>query len=89
VLAAITALKQICNHPAAYRTATPTAGGTLRQAHPLDQIVDNVFEADERVLIFTHFATWGEKLAKYLTARTGRAGRLLPRRPEPAGPATG
>ena len=27
---------------------------------------------NEKVLIFTHFASWGEKLADYLTARTGK-----------------
>jgi hypothetical protein len=72
VLAAITALKQICNHPAAYLgdDTGPLAGRSGKLAR-LDEIVDNVFEADERVLIFTHFATWGEKLATYLTDRTG------------------
>ena len=28
-----------------------------------------MFESGERVLIFTHFASWGEKLATYLTER--------------------
>ncbi|MEC8976486.1 MAG: C-terminal helicase domain-containing protein [Actinomycetota bacterium] len=37
----------------------------------LNEIVDAVFAAEERVLIFTHFATWGERLATYLTQRTG------------------
>jgi len=37
----------------------------------LDDIVDAVYEAGERILIFTHFAQWGEKLATHLTARTG------------------
>ncbi|WP_370324012.1 DEAD/DEAH box helicase [Euzebya sp.] len=72
VLAAITALKQICNHPAAYlddddRPLEGRSGKLTR----LNEIVDNVFEAGERVLIFTHFASWGEKLARYLTDRTG------------------
>ena len=72
VLAAITALKQICNHPAAYRRDDdqPLDGRSGKLAR-LNEIVDNVFAAQERVLIFTHFATWGEKLAEYLTARTG------------------
>lgn len=71
VLAAITALKQICNHPVAYRDVDdrPLEGRSGKLSR-LNEIVDNVFEADERVLIFTHFATWGEKLAAYLTKRT-------------------
>lgn len=73
VLAAITALKQICNHPAAYQADDEPLDGRSGKLARLNQIVDNVFAANERVLIFTHFASWGEKLADYLTERTGRA----------------
>ena len=67
VLAAITALKQICNHPAAYtRDDGPLEGRSGKLAR-LEEIVENVFAYDERLLIFTHFATWGERLAHYLT----------------------
>ncbi|MEL6983547.1 MAG: SNF2-related protein, partial [Actinomycetota bacterium] len=72
VLAAITALKQICNHPAAYRADDEPLDGRSGKLARLNEIVDNVFAADERVLIFTHFASWGEKLAEYLTERTGK-----------------
>jgi hypothetical protein len=71
VLAAITALKQICNHPAAYNADDGPLEGRSGKLARLDEIVDSVFSADERILIFTHFATWGEKLATYLTKRTG------------------
>ena len=37
----------------------------------LEEIVDAVFAAGERVLVFTHFATWGVRLAEHLTAHTG------------------
>ncbi|MFV0524403.1 MAG: DEAD/DEAH box helicase [Acidimicrobiales bacterium] len=72
VLAAITALKQICNHPAAYQHDDRPLDGRSGKLSRLNEIVDNVFAADERVLIFTHFASWGERLAEYLTERTGR-----------------
>ena len=42
-----------------------------------------VFAAGERVLVFTHFATWGRRLAAHLTEVTGHADRLLRRRPHP------
>jgi hypothetical protein len=71
VLAAITALKQICNHPAAYTGDDEALAGRSGKLSRLEEIVDNVFEADERLLIFTHFASWGERLAEHLTARTG------------------
>ncbi|MGH9213507.1 MAG: DEAD/DEAH box helicase [Acidimicrobiales bacterium] len=72
VLAAITALKQVCNHPAAYLGGdeAPLAGRSGKLAR-LDELVDSVFAAGERMLIFTHFARWGERLADYLTDRTG------------------
>jgi len=72
VLAAITALKQICNHPAAYRDdGQPLAGRSGKLAR-LEEIVESVFEAGERVLVFTHFATWGRRLAEHLTEVTGK-----------------
>ncbi|HKY17230.1 MAG TPA: DEAD/DEAH box helicase, partial [Microthrixaceae bacterium] len=71
ILAAITALKQICNHPAAYeRDDRPLAGRSGKLAR-LEEIVDAVFAAGEKVLVFTHFAEWGERLATHLTERTG------------------
>ncbi len=69
VLAAITALKQICNHPSAYRDDGKPLAGRSGKLTRLEEIVDSVFAAGERILIFTHFAQWGEKLAKYLTDR--------------------
>jgi SNF2 family DNA or RNA helicase len=71
VLAAITALKQICNHPDAYTGEDGPLDGRSGKLARLEQIVDDVFEAGERVLIFTHFARWGEKLAAHLSAKTG------------------
>ena len=71
ILAAITALKQICNHPAAYRDdGRPLAGRSGKLAR-LEEIVESVFAAGERVLVFTHFATWGRRLADHLSEVTG------------------
>ena len=71
ILAAITALKQICNHPAAYRDdGQPLAGRSGKLAR-LEEIVESVFAAGERILVFTHFATWGRRLADHLTEVTG------------------
>ena len=71
ILAAITALKQICNHPAAYQDDDRPLAGRSGKLARLEEIVDAVFAAGERVLVFTHFAEWGEKLADHLTERTG------------------
>jgi superfamily II DNA or RNA helicase len=71
VLAAITHLKQICNHPAAYRRDDLPLAGRSGKLSRLEEIVEAVFAAGERVLIFTHFAQWGEQLAGHLSAVTG------------------
>ena len=71
ILAAITALKQICNHPAAYHDdGLPLAGRSGKLAR-LEELLESVFSAGERVLIFTHFASWGRRLAEHLTTHTG------------------
>jgi SNF2 family DNA or RNA helicase len=71
ILAAITALKQICNHPAAYHDdGRPLAGRSGKLAR-LEELVDAIFSAEERLLVFTHFAEWGKRLADHLTDRTG------------------
>jgi superfamily II DNA or RNA helicase len=71
ILAAITALKQICNHPAAYQDdGRPLAGRSGKLAR-LEELVESVFDAGERILVFTHFAEWGRKLAAHLSEVTG------------------
>ena len=70
ILAAITALKQICNHPAAYRDDGRPLAGRSGKLVRLEEIVETVFAAGERILVFTHFATWGRRLAEHLTAVT-------------------
>ncbi len=71
VLAAITALKQICNHPLNYQSddENQEIEGRSGKLTRLNEILEVVFAAEERVLIFTHFATWGNRLAKYLAKR--------------------
>ena len=86
VLAAITALKQICNHPAAYLADDQPLTGRSGKLTRLEEIVESVFASGERVLIFTHFATWGRRLAAHLSEITGVSDRLLRRRPHPVGP---
>ena len=67
ILAAITALKQICNHPVAYRDDEQPLAGRSGKLARLEEIIESVFDADERILVFTHFATWGRRLAAHLS----------------------
>src|SRR5215207_6267978 len=72
ILAAITALKQICNHPAAFRDdGRPLPGRSCKLAR-LEEIVESVFAAGEKVLVVTHVGTWGRRLADHPTQVTGR-----------------
>ena len=72
VLAAITALKQICNHPVNYQEDGEPLDGRSGKLARLNEIMESVFAADEKMLIFTHFASWGERLADYLSDRTDK-----------------
>jgi superfamily II DNA or RNA helicase len=73
ILAAITALKQICNHPAAYQDDGRSLVGRSGKLARLEEIIESVFAAGERVLVFTHFAEWGRRMAGHLTETTGVA----------------
>ena len=72
ILAAITALKQICNHPWNYQNDDLPLAGRSGKLNRLEEVVDQVFAADERILIFTQFATWGVRLAEHLSELTGQ-----------------
>jgi hypothetical protein len=71
VLAAITKLKQICNHPAAYLPDDQPLAGRSGKLARLEEIVQAVFAAGEKILVFTHFAEWGKKMADHLTEVMG------------------
>jgi hypothetical protein len=72
ILAAITALKQICNHPAAYIEDDRPLSGRSGKLTRLEELVAQVFSMGEKILIFTHFASWGRKLATHLSQVTGQ-----------------
>ncbi|HEX5541957.1 MAG TPA: DEAD/DEAH box helicase [Micromonospora sp.] len=72
VLAAMTKLKQACNHPAQLLrdgSALPGRSGKLAR---LEEILDEVLAAGEKALIFTQYAEFGGMLRAHLSARTGR-----------------
>lgn len=64
ILKVITALKQICNHPANYlkdgKTEMKDSGKSLK----LKQLVANITEMDEKMLIFTQYREMGYILEK-------------------------
>jgi non-specific serine/threonine protein kinase len=72
VLATMTKLKQVCNHPAQLlRDGTRLAGRSGKLAR-LEEILDEVLASDEKALLFTQYAEFGGMLRAHLAARFGR-----------------
>lgn len=77
VLAAMTKLKQVCNHPAQLLgdgSALPGRSGKLER---LEEILDAALAEGESVLCFTQFARFGSMLVPHLSARFGVPVRYL------------
>jgi superfamily II DNA or RNA helicase len=77
VLASLTRLKQICNHPSAWLKDggwDPDESGKLQR---LGDLVDEIAARQEKVLVFTQFKEVTQPLAAYLGRRFGRAGLVL------------
>ncbi|MFG1678187.1 SNF2-related protein [Micromonospora sp. NPDC049282] len=77
VLATMTRLKQVCNHPAQLLHDGSALAGRSGKLERLDEIVDEVLAADEKALLFTQYAEFGGMLRGHLSARTGREVLLL------------
>ena len=72
VLATMTKLKQVCNHPAQLlRDGSRLAGRSGKLAR-LEEILDEVLAAGEKALLFTQYAEFGAMLRAHLSARFGR-----------------
>ncbi|WP_437728378.1 DEAD/DEAH box helicase [Sorangium sp. So ce861] len=66
VLALLTMLKQICNHPAQYLgEAGPLAGRSGKLARLTEMLEEALAEGD-RALVFTQFREMGERLVRHL-----------------------
>jgi non-specific serine/threonine protein kinase len=72
VLATMTKLKQVCNHPAQLLrdgSPLPDRSGKLER---VEAIVEEILAAGERALLFTQFAEFGGMVRSHLTQRFGR-----------------
>ncbi len=71
VLAGITRLKQVCNHPAQFLhdgSALARRSGKLNRT---EELLDEIVAAGDKVLCFTQFSEWGDRLVPHLAARYG------------------
>jgi len=72
VLATMTKLKQVCNHPAQFLKDGSRLGGRSGKLARVEETLDEVFAAGEKALLFTQYAEFGDMLRTHLGARFGR-----------------
>jgi non-specific serine/threonine protein kinase len=73
VLATMTKLKQVCNHPAhLLRDGSAVSTARSGKLQRLDGILEEVLAAGEKALLFTQYAEFGGMLRTHLTSRFGR-----------------
>jgi len=72
VLATMTRLKQVCNHPAQVLRDGSRLAGRSGKLERVEEILEEVLAAGERALLFTQFAEFGGMLRAHLAARLGR-----------------
>jgi hypothetical protein len=69
VLAGMSKLKQVCNHPAQFLGDGSRLAGRSGKLDRLEEIVGGALADGEKVLCFTQFATFGGMLVPHLSAR--------------------
>ncbi|MGB6058228.1 MAG: DEAD/DEAH box helicase, partial [Microthrixaceae bacterium] len=62
VLKLITALKQICNHPAQYLRETAPLSGRSGKMLVFEELIEAITEAEDSTLVFTQYVKMGELL---------------------------
>ncbi len=77
VLGAITALKQICDHPLLYLKDKSEIDNRSGKLARLAEIAEEMLAAGDRALIFTQYAEMGELLKKFIQETFGREALFL------------
>ena len=72
ILAALTRLKQICNHPAQFLRDDSTLDGRSGKLTRLVEMLDEILTVGDSALVFTQFAEMGQMLQKYLSETFGK-----------------
>ncbi|BDG60398.1 DEAD/DEAH box helicase [Caldinitratiruptor microaerophilus] len=71
VLAGLTRLKQVCNHPAAVTGDGGRLEGRSGKLDRLTEMLDEVVAGGDQALVFTQFPSFAERLRPYLEERLG------------------
>lgn len=77
VLAYLTRLKQVCNHPDQYLGQQPYAREDSGKFDMLGELCETIYEKRERVLVFTQYKEITEPLAEYLASIFHRKGYVF------------
>jgi SNF2 family DNA or RNA helicase len=69
VLAMLTKLKQVCNHPAHFLGDDSALAGRSGKLTRLEELIEELRAEGDRALIFTQFTAMGDRLRPYLQER--------------------
>ena len=72
ILAAVSKLKQVCNHPAQFLGDNSAIGGRSGKMTRLAEMLEEVVETGDRALVFSQFAEMGTITQKHLQETFGR-----------------
>jgi SNF2 family DNA or RNA helicase len=72
VLATLTRLKQVCNHPAHFLADGSALAGRSGKLERLQEMLDEVLAEGDRALVFTQFAELGGRLREHLQSHFGQ-----------------
>ncbi len=71
VLAMLSKLKQVCNHPAHFLGDESALEGRSGKLARLEELIEELLDEGDRALIFTQFTAMGDRLQPYLRERFG------------------
>ncbi|HEY7833073.1 MAG TPA: SNF2-related protein [Ktedonobacterales bacterium] len=71
VLAMLSKLKQVCNHPAHFLGDASALEGRSGKLIRLEELIEELLAEGDRALIFTQFTAMGDRLQPYLKQRFG------------------
>jgi superfamily II DNA or RNA helicase len=69
VLALLTALKQVCNHPAQLLGQPGPIAGRSGKLAAVDELIDAIVDAGDQVLVFSQYVQMGKLLERHMAAR--------------------
>ena len=77
ILATLSKLKQVCNHPAQFLGDNSPIPGRSGKLSRLTEMLEEIIEVQDSALVFTQFAEMGEILRRHLQETFGREALFL------------